>query len=110
MKIQVHDHDDVTQEYNDIIRREKEFGIAGWVIALALIPLHFVGVAIAVYAAKWMFASSDQMTISILGAVAYGVAMLSCAAEKLYRKIRRIEMHALTLHSEILKVKENQES
>ncbi len=110
MKTQVHDHDDVIQELNDILRREKEFGMVGWMIVLALIPLHFVGVAIAVSAAQWIFSSSDQFTISILAAASYGVAMLSYVAEKLYRKMSRVEMHALTLHSEILRVKEKQEA
>lgn len=102
-------YEDVPLEIQDIVRHEKEFGMVGWIVVLVLIPLHFVGAAITVFVAQWMFTSASQMTVAILAAVAYGVGVLSLGIEKLYRKMRSMEMQSLILHDEILQVKEQQD-
>ncbi len=103
-KSQQNGYEDVSLEVQDIVRREKEFGMVGWIVVLVLIPLHFVGAAITVFVAQWLFASASQVTVATLAAVAYGVSVLSLGIEKLYRKMRRMEMQSITLHDEILQV------
>jgi hypothetical protein len=102
-------YEDVPLHVHDIVRHDKEFGMVGWILVLVLIPLHFVGAAIAVFVAQWVFTSLDQMTVALLAAVTYGVCVLSLGMEKLYRKMCRMEMHALVLHDEILQIKDHQE-
>ena len=102
-------YEEVPLELHDIVRRDKELGMVGWALVLVLIPLHFVGAAIAVFVAQWVFTSNEQMTVALLAVATYAVCVLSLGLEKLYRKMCRMEMHALVLHDEILQIKGHQE-
>lgn len=95
-------YEDVPLAIHQIVREDKEFGMVGWVLVLVYVPVHFVGAAITVFIAQWIFASVNPITVGMLATVAYGVSVVSLALENISRKMRRIEIHALTLHDEIL--------
>ncbi len=96
-KSQQNGYEDVSLEVQDIVRREKEFGMVGWIVVLVLIPLHFVGAAITVFVAQWLFASASQVTVATLAAVAYGddaLAVANCMNTVAARRVLDIPMNS----------------
>lgn len=95
-------YEDVPQELRHIVRENKEFWMVAWLQFIVLISTHFVGAAIAVFVAQWVFTSVNHITVGVVAAVAYGVGVIALTLQNISRQIRRMEIHALTLHDEIL--------
>ena len=99
-------YEDVPLAIHEIVRSEKEFRFAGWVVAAALILINLLGLSATVLIAQWLMPTVNPVVVSIVTTGAYVVGVLGVEIERLCRKISRMEMRALRLHDELLCVNE----
>jgi len=95
-------YDDVPLAIREIVRCEQEFRFAGWVVAAGLILANLIGLSVMVVVAQWLMPSVNPVITVIVTAAAYVVGVIAMGIEKLSRRLSRMEIHALTLHDEIL--------
>lgn len=95
-------YEDVPLAIHQIDRSEKEFLLAGWVLAAALILVNLIGLSFMVVAAQWLVPSVSPVVTAVVATGAYVVSVLGVGIERLARRQSRMEIHALTLHDEVL--------
>ncbi len=95
-------YEDVPLAIQEIVRSEKESRLAGWVVAVALILTNLIGLSIVVVVAQWLMPSVNPLVTVVVATGAYVVGVIGMGIEKLARRQSRMEIHALTLHDEVL--------
>jgi CHASE2 domain-containing sensor protein len=95
-------YEDVPLAIQKIVRSEKESRLAGWVVAVALILTNLIGLSVVVVVAQWLMPSVNPLVTVVVATGAYVVGVIGMGIEKLARRQSRMEIHALTLHDEVL--------
>lgn len=95
-------YEDVPLAIHEIVRGEKEFRLAGWVVAVALILANLIGLSVVVAVAQWLMPSVNPVVTAVVASAAYVVGVVGMGIEKLARRLNRMEIHVLRLHDEIL--------
>ena len=99
-------YEDVPLAMDEIARSEKESRLAGRVVGAVLILANLIGLSVMVVVAQWCMPTVNPVVTVVVASAAYIVGVIGIGIEKLFRKLRRMEMHALRLHDELLCVKE----
>ncbi len=96
------DHDDVQLELHEIAKIRKEFRRA----SLLVWPLVLLGnaalLSLVLLIVRWVFDETNLTVVTGITCAAYVCTAIGMAVGKQQRVIDRMEMHALTLHNEIL--------
>jgi hypothetical protein len=95
-------YEDVPLAMNEIVRSEKESRLAGCVVAAALILANLIGLSVIVVIAQWLMPTVNPLVTAVVATGAYVVGVIGMGIEKLDRRQSRMEIHALTLHDEVL--------
>jgi hypothetical protein len=95
-------YEDVPLAIHEIVRSEKESRLAGWAVAAALILGNLIGLSVVVVVAQWLMPSVNPLVTAVVATGAYVVGVIGMGIEKLARRQSRMEIHALTLHDEVL--------
>jgi hypothetical protein len=100
------DHDDVQMELHEILKDRRACQQVAWV----LWPLYLLGNALLLtmilYIVRWIFDGSNLVIVAGITCTAYACAVIGLAVGQLTRRVSRMEMHALTVHNEVLNAKE----
>jgi membrane associated rhomboid family serine protease len=97
------DHEDVSLELRKIINDRKIQQKSSYIYIAISFPINAIILSIIIYFLVNIFDNVSSTTIVVISSVSYAVAVIGSAISILYSRIARMEMHALTLHNEILK-------
>ena len=103
-------YEDVPLAVDEIVRSEKESRLVGLVVMAVLALANLVGISVMVVVAQWLMPSVNPLVTAVVATGVNVVGIIGIGIEKLCRRIGRMELHALTLHDEILLIKDQQES
>jgi predicted tellurium resistance membrane protein TerC len=95
-------YEDVPLAVDEIVRSEKESRLVGWVVMTVLTLANLVGISVMVVVAQWLMPSVNPLVTAVVATGAYVVGVIGMGIEKLDRRQTRMEVHALTLHDEVL--------
>ncbi len=100
------DHEDVQQELYEIIKHRKTFGrviLFVWPIVFFLNALFLSAI---LWIVLWLFDGINFLAAVSVVCTSYISTALLSATGRVYQRIERMEIHALTIHNEVLKIKE----
>ena len=95
-------YEDVPLAVDEIVRSEKESRLVGLVVMAVLALANLVGISVMVVVAQWLMPSVNPLVTAVVATGAYVVGVIGMGIEKLDRRQSRMEIHALTLHDEVL--------
>lgn len=99
------EHEDVQLEMRDLFRDRRDFGRVYLVVWAASFVATGLAVAALVYLARWIFSDSDPLIVAAVTCTAFLSASIGIGIYKVGRRVDRLELHALTVHNEVLTVK-----
>lgn len=100
------DHPEVQQELLEIVRDRKQFRSMFWLSWVVALVVNAALLSALVAVVHWLLGGAVQLAAVAITCTAYVCAILGVAMVKLHTRVSRMEMHALTVHNEILATKE----
>ena len=102
------DHSDVDLENHEIRKEKKNFNAIGWFLWLLLVAINGLVLCAFVYGARWLFGDANHIEVTVIACATYVISGVLMYLIRLEQRINRMEMHALTIHNEIMYLQENQ--
>jgi len=102
------DHSDVDLEYRDIRREKKNLNQIGWFLWILLLVINGFVLCAFVYGVRWLFGDANRIEVTVIACATYVISGVLMYLIRLEQRINRMEMHALTVHNEIMYLQENQ--
>jgi hypothetical protein len=100
------DNDDVSLEMRDIIKDKNLHGKLSYLYMFIVYAISVVILLILIFLMRILLPNSTDIVIVVIACSSYVVAVLGSVIYILQQRIIRMELHALTLHNEILKNRE----
>lgn len=100
------DHEDVQQELYEIIKHKKKFERVFLFVWLIIFFVNALFLSAILWIVLWLFDSINFLATVSVVCTSYISSALILAILRAYQRIERMEMHALTIQNEVLKIKE----
>lgn len=100
------DHEDVQLETKEIRAERKASRSLFWPAVVLAFVFHAAVLAALTYGASRLFHSASETLLAVLVCTAYGLSFLATTLQITKGRVERVELHALTVHEELLRVKE----
>jgi len=102
------DHLDVRLEFQEILKEKKKFNEIGWFLWTLVLVLNGFLLCAFVFGMRWLFGGSNHIEVTVIACATYVISGVLMYLIRLEQRINRMEMHALTLHNEIMYLQEKQ--
>ena len=100
------DHEDVVLEENDIFRERRTYDSFIWFPVLIGFAINLLVLGGIVLGSVAFFSEKNYTMIASVVSASYVCAIVCGMAAKIQARVNRIELHALTVHNEVLNVKD----
>ena len=100
------DHEDVVLEQNEIFRERRTIESFFWLSVLIGFAINLLIIGGIVLGSVAFFSQENYMMTASVVSAAYVCGIVYAMAAKIQARVNRIEIHALTVHYEVLNVKD----
>ena len=100
------DHEDVVLEQNEIFRERRTIESFFWLSVLIGFAINLLVIGGIVLGSVAFFSRENYTMIASVVSAAYVCGIVYAMAAKIQARVNRIEIHALTVHYEVLNVKD----
>ena len=100
------DHEDVVLEQNEIFRERRTIESFFWLSVLIGFAINLLIIGGIVLGSVAFFSQENYMMTASVVSAAYVCGIVYAMAAKILARVNRIEIHALTVHYEVLNVKD----
>ena len=100
------DHEDVVLEQNEIFRERRTLESFFWLSVLIGFAINLLVIGGIVLGSVAFFSQENYTMIASVVSAAYVCGIVYAMAAKIQARVNRIEIHALTVHYEVLNVKD----
>ena len=100
------DHEDVVLEQNEIFRERRTLESFFWLSVLIGFAINLLVIGGIVLGSVAFFSHENYTMIASVVSAAYVCGIVYAMATKIQARVNRIEIHALTVHYEVLNVKD----
>lgn len=102
----LNDHEEISFEMRDLARHRSTHNKMSRLHMIISFILS-VGIMLALtYVGRFLFSDYSELLVITIICIAYGIAVSAAAFYILHERVSRMELHALTIHNEILKIRD----
>ena len=102
----LNDHKEISLEMREVASHRNTHRFMS---RLYMIPSFVLSVGIMLaltYVGRFLFSDYSEALVTTVICIAYGIAVSAAAFYILHERVSRMELHALTIHNEILKIRD----